>query len=93
MSTDPLHALKVAFRTRMQGDADALEAATANAPDWKQIEMLVHGLAGSAGIFGEADVGTSARALDEAFGEKRRPSLEQVQTLIALVRTRTADHS
>jgi HPt (histidine-containing phosphotransfer) domain-containing protein len=93
VSTDPLHALKVAFRTRMRSDADALEAATIDAPDWKQIEMLVHGLAGSAGIFGEAEVGASARAIDERFGAGARPTQEDLQELIDLIRARTADHS
>lgn len=93
MSTDPLHALKVAFRARMRGDADALEAALAAGPDWKQIEALAHGLAGSAGIFGEAEVGAAARAIDETFGAGERPVLAEVAALIDLIRARPDGHS
>ncbi|WP_420478896.1 Hpt domain-containing protein [Brevundimonas sp. FT23028] len=84
MSDDTLAAIRARFRLRALADADALAAAL-DAGDPGQIEALVHGLAGAAGIFGFTEISEQAKAADGAFAGGRAPTRAEIETLIALI--------
>ena len=94
MSVETLATLGMRFRIRALADADALEAALAQAGGAPAcIEAMAHGLAGSAGMFGEPEIGEVAGALDASFAEGRPPDAAMVRALVAVIRDRLADHS
>lgn len=92
MSADPLAELRIRFRERARGDADALEAALSDG-DHNRIEDLAHGLAGAAGLFGFTDVGGLAKAIDGRFAEGQRPSTDEIEALISAIRRDMAAYS
>ncbi|RYG13648.1 MAG: Hpt domain-containing protein [Caulobacteraceae bacterium] len=84
-ASDPLAPLRARFIQRAIVDGEALnEALEANAMD--RVEPLVHGLAGSAGVFGFTEVSSAAIAIDTVFGRGETPPADQVHDLIALIR-------
>lgn len=85
--SDPLGPLRDRFRIRALDEADAMEAALAR-HDWPTIEQLVHGLAGSAGVFGQAEIGAAAAMLDAGFAQEDRPAPEAIGDLVRLIRAR-----
>ena len=94
MNPDPLAALKADFRLRAMRDADALQAALGQERVGDgAVERLVHGLAGSADIFGHADIGQAARAIDACFADGRQPDLESVRALSRTIRESLGRHS
>jgi HPt (histidine-containing phosphotransfer) domain-containing protein len=52
------------FIARAEAQARDLRAA-ADVGDWGKVRSIAHKLAGSAGLFGFADIGTTASALEE----------------------------
>lgn len=79
---DPLEPLKRRFRARARSDAEALEIAIVKA-DSVEVERLVHGLAGAAGIFGFKALGTMASALDADIAQGQTPDLARLNALVA----------
>ncbi|MFO7705378.1 MAG: Hpt domain-containing protein, partial [Halopseudomonas sp.] len=75
MASDDLHAqlaeLTCSFKARLQGELQSMSARsrellgqpTADATNLAELRAQLHKLAGSAGTFGFADLGTEARAL------------------------------
>lgn len=82
MTNDPLAPLKARFRERCGDDASRLRAHLAGAEE-PELEGLIHRLAGSARMFGHAEIGAMAEALDADFAEKRRPTEEALSDLAA----------
>jgi HPt (histidine-containing phosphotransfer) domain-containing protein len=58
------------FRQRLARDRDAIAALIGQGAD-RQLETIVHRLAGAATTFGYEEIGTLAIALDDAFIEAR----------------------
>lgn len=91
MKADPLADLRNEFRRRAARDRVALMQCL-DADDVEQIERIVHGLAGSAGMFGFSDVGAAALTIDDVFASGRGLDVEAVKRLIAaleaLIRSR-----
>lgn len=54
------------FLARADEDAERIEQALA-AGDFAMVRSLSHGLSGTAGIFGFAEIGASAQAVEEAI--------------------------
>lgn len=80
MADDPLAALRVRFRDRCAEDAVRLRAHLAGQED-ADLEPLVHRLAGSAGMFGHAEIGAAAAAIDAVFAKGGRPDRDVVADL------------
>lgn len=94
MTDDPLAALKASFRIRTLQDADALDDALSRGDEGRrEIERLAHGLAGSAGIFGQQDISVAAATIDICFAEGGVPRAQWVRALSATIRERLGDHS
>lgn len=85
MSDDPLAEIRKRFRHRALADAEALSDAL-KARDFEAIEMVSHGLAGAAGLFGFTGIGDAAKAMDQQFAEGRPPSPAEIEALIATIR-------
>ena len=83
---DPLAALRARFAERALADADALSEALETGPG-DDIESRVHGLAGSAGVFGFADISRAAGEIDALFARGEAPPDAAIRSLIALIRT------
>ncbi|MNV43636.1 Hpt domain protein [compost metagenome] len=81
MSDDPLEPLRARFRERAGADGLALANALARG-DAAEIERLAHGLAGAAGLFGYAEVGSMALQIDERFARGASFSVDRVQALV-----------
>lgn len=92
MSADPLAELRPRFCERALRDANALEVAL-SASDPDQIEVLTHGLAGAAGLFGFTAIGVMAKSIDGRFADGEPPTSAQVEALIALIRRDLAAYS
>jgi HPt (histidine-containing phosphotransfer) domain-containing protein len=93
MTADPLAALRVRFRARGMEDADRLEQALESG-ERVELERLVHGLAGSAGMFGYRRIGRIAGEVDAAFARNEPDAVRSIPELIAAIRSELApDHS
>lgn len=82
MTADPLAKLRAEFRQRAARDKVAL-IQHLDARDVEQVERIVHGLAGSAGMFGFSDVGAAALRIDEGFALGRGLDVDAADRLIA----------
>jgi HPt (histidine-containing phosphotransfer) domain-containing protein len=82
MTSDPLANLRIEFRRRAARDRAALIESLA-AGDIGQVECIAHGLAGSAGMFGFADVAEAALAIDEGFATGRGLNADAADRLVA----------
>lgn len=80
MTDDPLAPLRTRFRERCGNAAARLRAFLAGG-DEPELEDMIHRLAGSAGLFGYAEVGAMAEALDAGFAEGRRPTSQALSDL------------
>ncbi len=91
MNPQALQGLRDRFRTRALADARALTAAlTRGEAGFREIETLVHNLAGSASMLGFPEIGEAALALDAMIaGGEVRPSA--VQDLVRMIDDRFAD--
>lgn len=74
MTSDPLEALRRRFVERARADADVLEQALLQG-ERSEMERVVHGFAGAAGLFGYRALSEKAVALDAQFA--RRDPLDQ----------------
>lgn len=81
MTDDPLAPLRARFQARAAIEAAALAQALA-AGEAAEVERIAHGLAGAAGLFGFADVGAAAIAVDQAFAAGRPIDAAKVNRLI-----------
>ena len=64
---DPLSALRLRYRVQLNDHRDVLAAFQAGAPGARAtLHHVLHAIAGSAGIFGHAALGTLAADADEA---------------------------
>lgn len=86
MSSDALAELAARFLANVQDDAARLEAAMLD-QDYKTIETVAHSMAGAAGIFGFADIGAAAMAIDTCYADGGLPSETMVAALIETVRS------
>ncbi|KQW82948.1 Hpt domain-containing protein [Brevundimonas sp. Root1279] len=94
MKPDPLAPLRTKFRERTIDDAQRLrDAAAAGDRGRPDAERIVHGLAGSAGMFGFEDLGDAAGALDRRFAERNPPSREEILALAARIERALGRHS
>jgi HPt (histidine-containing phosphotransfer) domain-containing protein len=77
--------LKLRFAIRLEAEQLLLEQALASG-DRLELKRLAHGLSGSAAIFGYADIGESAQALEAAAdgGQSLREPAEALFQLMAL---------
>ena len=75
------------FLARAHGDAESIGSALARG-DLGAIRSLCHGLSGNAGMFGFADVGTLAQAVEEAVD--RGADADEVRGLTAPLLERIA---
>lgn len=82
MTADPLADLRAEFRLRAARDRAVLIQCL-DAGDVEQVERIVHGLAGSAGMFGFSDVGAAALTIDDGFASGRGLDAEAADRLIA----------
>lgn len=86
MKPDPLAPLRTKFRERTINDAQRLrEAAAAGERGRPDAERIVHGLAGSAGMFGFGELGDAAGALDRRFADRDPPSRDEILALAARI--------
>ena len=83
-SPDDLKALdpEGRFRERLEADRAAI-AQLSESGDLRELERIVHGLAGAAGTFGHAEVGEIALELDEAFRGGNTPTAVEIARLLA----------
>ncbi|WP_395945795.1 Hpt domain-containing protein [Brevundimonas sp.] len=86
MTNPALADLAARFMAGIQADAGALEQALADG-DFDRIEHIAHSLAGAAGIFGKLELGAAALAVDDRFARGDRPAVQDVEALIALIRS------
>jgi len=91
VTDDPLAPLRIRFRARAAEEATALAEALAGG-DAAGIERIAHGLAGAAGLFGFADVGAAAVAVDQDFAVGRLIDAGRVERLIGTLKA-LADYS
>lgn len=90
--TDPLAPLRGKFRERTIGDARRLREATAEGEAGRrEIEHILHGLAGAAGMFGFTDLGEAAGALDRRFADGDPPPAEDILALAARIEREIGD--
>lgn len=77
--SDPLAAVKLRFLARVGDDVDVLRDPAAPAAE---VGLLVHRLAGIAGVFGYAEVSRLAAKLDEQVHESGRWSGRDMAALV-----------
>ena len=86
MTEDVLAPLRSMFIERAGQDLIILRRAlSAEPPGDPTLERTVHGLAGSAGLFGHAEIGAAALALDADFAADRPPERAGLEALIRLL--------
>ncbi len=73
------------FRDRLDADRAAITQ-LGESGDRKELERIVHGLAGAAGTFGYADLGEIALELDERFRVGERVSAADIARLLAALK-------
>ena len=79
-----LEPLRERFRERASRDLDLLRRHLgADDLGGEMVETTVHKLAGSAAIFGFAEIGEAARDIDTLLSAGRRPGREMLETLIS----------
>lgn len=83
-----MEALRSRFAERCATDAARLKDAWA-ARDLRAVEQLVHGLAGSAGIFGHDELSSAASETERAMAEGLADHLiePQIEALVRTLRT------
>jgi HPt (histidine-containing phosphotransfer) domain-containing protein len=81
VTDDPLGPLRARFQARAAIEATALAEALAGG-EAVEVERIAHGLAGAAGLFGFADVGAAAIAVDQDFAAGRPIDTAKVKRLI-----------
>jgi HPt (histidine-containing phosphotransfer) domain-containing protein len=82
---DPMAPLRARFLTRAEAEVEAMEQALADG-DQGTLEKLVHGLAGSAGLFGFKGISEAAVRIDTVYANGETPDADQVRDLIVQVR-------
>lgn len=65
---DRMEQLRARFILRAQDEQAAIATAVA-AMDRDEVKRIAHGLSGSAGVFGFAEIGNEAQAVEEAVDE------------------------
>lgn len=85
MTGDPLEALRRRFVERAKADADVLEQALLQG-DRSEMERVVHGFAGAAGLFGYRALGEQAAVLDARFARREPPDEALLRDLIGAAR-------
>lgn len=86
MTEDLLAPLRARFVQRAGQDLIILRRAlSAQPPGDPALEQTVHGLAGSAGAFGHAEIGAAALALDADFAIDRSPDRARLEALVQLL--------
>jgi HPt (histidine-containing phosphotransfer) domain-containing protein len=88
MTSDPLEALRQRFVERARADADVLEQALLQG-ERLEMERLVHGLAGAAGLFGYRALSEQAVSLDAQFARRDPPDEAMLRDLIRAARAVT----
>lgn len=88
MNPDPMEALRLRFVERARTEADVLEKALLQG-DRAEMERVVHGFAGAAGVFGYRALSDQAAALDAQFARRDRPDEDGLRGLIRAARAIT----
>lgn len=79
-----MEALRARFRERCSQEVELFRRSlAADTPGDPSVEAAAHKLAGSAAVFGFADIGAAAGDIDAAFAAGRTPSREMLERLIA----------
>lgn len=82
---DPLAPLRAKFVERCVEDEALLAAADPLAPS-EDLRMVVHRLAGAAGVFGHPQIGEFARILDDQLHDEGRMSPADRDALVEALR-------
>lgn len=86
MTEDVLGPLRAMFIVRAGQDLMTLRRALSVQPAADpELERTVHGLAGAAGVFGHAEIGAAALALDADFAADRAPDRARLEALVRLL--------
>jgi len=80
MADDPLAALRGRFRDRGAETAARIRVHLAG-PEDPELERLVHSLAGAAAMFGHAELGEAALAIDAIYAADGLPTPEALASL------------
>lgn len=88
MNPDPMEALRLRFVKRAWADADVLEQALLQG-ERAEMERVVHGFAGAAGVFGYQALSEQAAALDARFARRDPPDEDGLRDLIRAARAIT----
>lgn len=78
--TDPLAPLGLRFREKAAGHLERLRV-LASTPDDPELRLLVHSLAGAAGMFGCHALGEAAMAVDDRYAADEIPDARQLADL------------
>lgn len=86
MTEDVLAPLRAMFTERVRQDLIVLRRAlSVQPPADPALERTVHGLAGSAGLFGHLEIGATALAMDADFAADRVPDRARLEALVRLL--------
>lgn len=85
MTGDPLEALRRRFVERAKTEADSLERALLQG-DRSEMERVVHGFAGAAGVFGYQALSEQAAVLDAQFARRDPPDEDRLRDLVSAIR-------
>ena len=88
MTSDPLETLRQRFVERAKADADGLEQALLQG-DRSEMERVVHGFSGTAGVFGYRALSEQAAVLDAQFARGAPPDENGLRDLIRAARAVT----
>lgn len=85
--TDVMASLRTRFLDRCAGDLARIDRLLEHAgPGSKELQGLVHSLAGAAGTFGFPAISVAAGECDDAYAEGRAPGRAAVERLTAAMR-------
>jgi HPt (histidine-containing phosphotransfer) domain-containing protein len=80
--SDPLSALRPLFRARAAADLDRLTRLWAENPASPEIGLLIHDIAGGAGVFGFTNLSAVALEINERLVAGDRPDAVQIEQLL-----------
>ncbi|MBK8545182.1 MAG: response regulator [Caulobacteraceae bacterium] len=79
---DPLGPLRQEFVARAREDLHRISELLADSSADRELQFIVHRIAGAAAVFGYPAAGRAALVADQAFEAGKRPSLEELQAVM-----------